>query len=51
MLLQHLAMYHGSRGKFGEVDTEGFAIAMLREYRRTLLKTLHNPGAASVIES
>jgi len=29
-----LPMYHGSRGKFSEVDTEGFAITMLREYRR-----------------
>jgi hypothetical protein len=27
-------MYHGARGKFSEVDTEGFAITMLREYRR-----------------
>jgi hypothetical protein len=30
----NLPMYHGSRGKFSEVDTEGFAITMLREYRR-----------------
>ena len=30
----NLLMYHGARGKFSEVDTEGFAITMLREYRR-----------------
>jgi len=30
----NLPMYHGSRGKFSEVDTEGFAITMLREWRR-----------------
>jgi hypothetical protein len=29
-----LPMYYGSRGKFSEVDTEGFAITMLRECRR-----------------
>ena len=31
-----LPMYHGARGKFSEVDTEGFAITLLRQYRRTL---------------
>jgi hypothetical protein len=30
----NLPMYHGSRGKFSEVDTEGLAITMLREWRR-----------------
>jgi len=29
-----LPMYHGARGKFSEVDSEGFAIHMLRAYRR-----------------
>jgi hypothetical protein len=29
----NLPLYHGARGKFSEVDTEGFAITMLREYR------------------
>lgn len=31
----NLPLYHGSRGKFSEVDTEGFAITILREWRRT----------------
>jgi hypothetical protein len=30
----NLPLYHGSRGKFSEVDTEGFAITMLREWRQ-----------------
>src|SRR5689334_10052918 len=29
----NLPLYHGARGKFSEVDTEGFAITMLREWR------------------
>jgi hypothetical protein len=29
-----LPIYHGARGKFSEVDTEGFAIHTLREYRQ-----------------
>jgi hypothetical protein len=29
-----LPLYHGARGKFSEVDTEGFALTMLREYQR-----------------
>ncbi len=32
-----LPMYHGARGKFSEVDTEGFAIHTLREYRQSKL--------------
>lgn len=29
-----LPMYHGSKEKFSEVDTQAFAISMLREWRR-----------------
>ena len=29
-----LPLYHGARGRFSEIDTEGFAITMLREFKR-----------------
>jgi hypothetical protein len=35
-----LSLYHGARGKFSEVDTEGFAITMLRQYRRKRFEVL-----------
>lgn len=32
----NLAMAHGARGKFSEIDTEAFAIHTLREYRHRI---------------
>jgi hypothetical protein len=32
-----LPRYHGSKGKFSEVDTEAFAIHMLREWRKNFV--------------